>query len=480
MELLFRVARTKIVAALLGPTGVGLFGIYGSISDMARFIAGMGINSSGVRRLAEASGTGDQQTISRTVVALRRISFFLGTVGGLILLIFSKAISEFSFGDSTHRFPVQMLAIAVLFASISTGQAASLQGLRRTADLARMNIWSGLLGTIGTITCVYVLRENGIVPSLVIAACLSVATAWWYCRKIKLVPVVMAIGDLFHEARSLLKLGVVFLSSLLMTMGVAYLTRVFVFREHGENAAGYYQAAWSISVMFVSFILSAMATDFYPRLTALANDSGAFNRLLNQQIEVGLLIAAPGVLATLVFAPFVIFVLYSARFGPAVDILRWNCLGMLLRVAFAPFSYTFIAKNRPSFQLYSDILQNGGLLTLIWLCLHFLGLVGAGVAYFLSTVFTLSAFTLTVGRLYQFRLSLVNWQIYGITIPVYLAVFVSWYFLPRPAFFAVGTIAVAGVSLYSLRLLSTKIPTDRLPVFAQRVVAFFAPREREA
>ena len=46
----------------------------------------MGINSSGVRQIAEAVGTGDSERIARTVTTLRRVAFCSGVVGALLLL----------------------------------------------------------------------------------------------------------------------------------------------------------------------------------------------------------------------------------------------------------------------------------------------------------------------------------------------------------------------------------------------------------
>src|SRR4249920_938 len=51
--------RTKVMTLVLGPAGYGLVGIYQSITDLAQAVAGMGLNTSGVRQIAEAVGTGD-------------------------------------------------------------------------------------------------------------------------------------------------------------------------------------------------------------------------------------------------------------------------------------------------------------------------------------------------------------------------------------------------------------------------------------
>ena len=60
VNIVIGIVRTKAMALLLGPAGFGLFGLYGSISSLTQSIAGMGINSSGVRQIAEAVGSGDR------------------------------------------------------------------------------------------------------------------------------------------------------------------------------------------------------------------------------------------------------------------------------------------------------------------------------------------------------------------------------------------------------------------------------------
>ena len=97
--------------------------------------------------------------------------------------------------------------------------------------------------------------------------------------------------------------------------------------------------------MYVGFILQAMGTDFYPRLVRAANNNPQCNRLVNEQAHVSLLLAGPGVIATLTFAPLVIALFYTAKFAEAVEILRWICLGIALRVITWPMGFIIVAKN---------------------------------------------------------------------------------------------------------------------------------------
>jgi antigen flippase len=66
VNIAFSVIRMKAVALLLGPGGVGLMSLYNSISELAQTLAGLGIQASGVRQIAEASGTEDERKVART------------------------------------------------------------------------------------------------------------------------------------------------------------------------------------------------------------------------------------------------------------------------------------------------------------------------------------------------------------------------------------------------------------------------------
>lgn len=462
------IVRTKAMALLLGPAGVGLLGLYGTIADLAQTIAGIGINSSGVRQIAEAVGTGDKRRIARTVTTLRRVALVLGALGALLLVVFCRPISRLSFGDSQHAAAVALLALAVFFGAVSGGQIALVQGMRRIADLALSSLWGALYGTLFSIAIVYFFARRGdanagVVPALVCVAAMGIVTSWWYSRKIKVERVTMRLADIAAEVSGLLKLGFVFMASALMVAGTAYLVRIIVMRKMGEEAAGFYQSAWALGGMYVGIILQAMGADFFPRLTAVARDNRECNRLVNEQAEVSLLLAGPGVLATLTFAPLVIQLFYSARFGPAVDVLRWICLGMMLRVVSWPMGFILLAKGarHPFFwsELGSSLIQIG----LVWICVLRFGLNGTGIAFAASYVIYSCLIYAIVRSVSEFRWSAANQQIglfYGLLVS---AVFAARYWLPEYVVTIGGLVATLLTGVYSLRTICRLVPIERLP-----------------
>ena len=467
------IVRTKAMAVFLGPAGFGLMGLFGSIADLAQLIAGMGINSSGVRQIAEAVGSGETERIARTAAVLRRASVLLGILGALLLVVFSRQISFLTFGSDQYTTAVALLSLAVFFRLVSAGQGALIQGLRRISDLAKMGVLGALFGTIISIPVVYFLREKGVVPSLIGIAAMSIITSWWYSRKVELQPHTMTASQVRQEATSLLKLGFAFMATGFLTMGAAYAVRTMVLRMEGFEAAGYYQSAWALGGMYVGFILQSMGADFYPRLTAVAKDNIACNRMVNEQARVSLLLAGPGVLATLTFTPIVIALFYSAKFGAAVEILRWFCLGMTLRVITWPMGFILVAKNESKLFFLVDFVWTVVNVGLSWICIRSYGLNGAGIAFFGSYVSHGLLVYPIVRRLSGFRWSAANRQTGLLFLSLTAVVFCGFYLFPFWLATAAGTLAVILSGVYSIRVLVNLISLDRIPSPIRRLLMRF-------
>lgn len=470
MNIALGMVRTKAMALLLGPSGVGLFGIFGSIANLTQSVAGLGINSSGVRQIAEAAGTGDAERIAQTAMVLRRVALLLGFLGAALLLIFGRQISTFTFGSGERAGAVAFLSLAVFFNLVSDGQGALIQGLRRISDLARMRVLGALFGTLVSIPVVYVLGERGVVPSLVFVGVTAFAASTWYSRKIDIPPCSLSLARMGDETAALLKLGFAFMASGLMAMGVAYFVRITVLHKVGFAGAGLYQSAWMLGGLYVGFILQAMGADFYPRLTASADDHPACNRMVNEQAHIGLLLAAPGVIGTLTFAPLVITIFYSARFGPALDLLRWISLGVTLQVIGWPMGYIILAKGKQGLLFWSQLAWAAVSMALAWGCVTRYGLNGAGIAFFASYVFYTVMIYAIVRRLSGFRWSAENRSSAAVLLSLIALVF-SWFYLLPPIWrVSLGASAVMVSGGYSVRVLGGLFPPEQLPRPVRRLI----------
>jgi PST family polysaccharide transporter len=408
--------RTKAIAVLIGPTGVGIIGIYLSITELANTIAGMGIQTSGVRDVAKSFSENDNTSISATVHTLRRVCWITGLLGLAILVILSPWISELSFGTREFSLAVSVLGLSILFTSLAGGQSAILRGTRRIGDLARLQVIGAVLGTVVSILLYWWLGLAGIVPSLVLIAFLTLCASNFYARQVPLTPVRVAWSQTWNHALRLFSFGSNLMIASLVATATAYATRVFLSNDFGLEGVGVYAAAYTLSAIFIQFVLQAMGTDFYPRLTAASNDHALMTRLINEQTEIGLLLAFPGLLATLAFAPLAIIVFYTSDFAPAASMLKWFVLGCMGRVVSWPLGYCLLAKGSGVQYAVLDSLISILQLVLIVVLVSYLGLDGAAIAFALvcffhaAVLFVICRYTLSYGWSPQL-IRLFSWMI---------------------------------------------------------------------
>lgn len=457
ITLIIGMIRTKLVAVLLGPSGVGLVAFFHSATGLVGTVSGLGIAQSSVRQVAEAAGNGDPERIALTVLVLRRVCWLTGLLGWLLIAALSWPLSMWAFTTGERAWALALLGGSLFLAAISGGQTALLQGLRRIGDIAKLQIASALLGALVSVGLYAWLGERGIVPAILISAAVALLSSWWLSRKVPISSVELTWRQTATEARRFVSLGLAFMWAGLLTAGVGLATQSMISRKFGLDANGIYQAAWGLSGVFAGFILTAMGTDFYPRLTAVANINQEVNRQVNEQTEVGVLLALPGLLATLVFSPWVIRLFLTAKFLPAADLLPWFVLGICGRVICWPIGYILLAKGASRAFALTETLFNLCHVLLIWLGLQLFGLVGAAAAFVIMYASYTVAMLWVAGRLTGFRWSSSVSRLLVTAVALVALAYATVTLLSPLAAAFIGTALVVSGTIYSIRQLTARL-----------------------
>lgn len=376
--------RIKIVAVLLGPSGVGLVGLYSSAMSLLGATSGLGIGSSAVREVVQAQGNDNSDEVSRTVKALRRACLATGVLGWLLAIVLSNYVSVWISGVKDHALALGILGATLLVGAISSGQIALLQGLRRIGDIARINVLSVLVSTVLAIALYALLGAQGIVPVLLTTALINLGFSFWFSSRIHLAPVEVSFAETLTRTKRLIGLGTAFMWSAVLTTGLDMLARSIITHTSGLDSAGIYQAAWGLSGMFAAFILGAMGTDFYPRLTGVIHHRQKTVRAVNEQTEIGILLALPGLLATLAFAPLIIHAFYSKQFLPAALLLPWMVLGVFGRVISWPLGFIQLAMGASRWFVATETIFSAIQAMLLFGLVTKYGAIGAAYAFALT------------------------------------------------------------------------------------------------
>ncbi len=384
LVMFFNIIRAKFLAVYLGPTGTGLIGLFTTTTDLVASISGMGINSSAVKEIALANKSEDKSALQKILFVFRLIVIITGIIGTMFLFLFSDYFSLKVFKDTNHSMSFQWLSIIVLFSSLTAGQYGLMQGLRKIRELAIAKIVGTIIGTLVCTSLVYFYKESAIVSFIIIGSIATFLLSWFFANKLGIVTEKPNKIEFKQISSKLIKLGFAFLISSLTVTATTYFSRLFISHIFSIQELGIYTACWTLSAIYVNFILSAMGADFYPRLTEIINDHKSSIQLINQQTEIGLLMAIIGIVGVVTFSSLALDVFYSKEFLVGFKILQWMTLGMALKIVTWPLGFVVVTKGKMKLFMALEISWGVIYLILLKVLTKEIGFEGIGIAFFIT------------------------------------------------------------------------------------------------
>ena len=382
--ILIGLIRTKIIAVLLGPLGVGFIGICYSLIDMMRSGYGLGIDTAGVREIAEVHAQNDDKRLGKTIYIFLWWFRRTAILGAISCLIFCYPISVWAFGDGSYAFHVACLSVCVWLSLLTLGRSTILQGLRKVGELAKSNILAGFIGLIITVPLYYFWGLESIVTAFILTHIASFLCIQYYYDRISVKPIRTSREEALKGGFNSLHLGLYIVAGAAVSAVCMFAIRAYISRAIDVDAAGLFHAAWTITNIYLGLILRSMGTDFFPRLSAIISDRRKVRKLINEQSYVVLVIASPIVIGMLLFTDLIFEIFYSPDFLPAGTILRWQIAGTFLKVLSWPIAFIMLAKGKGRVYLFSEIVFFMVYLGCGYLLFPEYGIDGFGIGFFLA------------------------------------------------------------------------------------------------
>lgn len=380
-QILIGVIKSKFIAILLGPAGMGIQGLYQSTLDLIKSLSAFGLEQSAIRDISEANGSGDNQQIGKTVATVRKLVWLTGLLGLSITLFLSPMLSKLTFGNSDYTWGFVILSSTLLINQLCAGQKVLLQGMRRLKDLAKASAIGSTVGLLFSIPIYYWIGVDGIVPTMVLTSITALLLSWFYSRRIKIVAPHVTIRQAVHEGRSMIKMGIAMSASGILVTFCAYILRWYIRQQGSVEDVGLFTAGFVIVNTYVGMVFSAMGTDYYPRLATVNKDNKKCQELINQQGEIALLIIAPIIVSCIIIMPILIKIIYSEAFLPANNFIMFAVIGVFFKAISWVVSYCFLAKAESRLFVINETVTNIYTLGLYFLGYYLGGLSGLGISF---------------------------------------------------------------------------------------------------
>jgi len=457
INIIIQIIRSKVVAVLLGPAGMGIMGLLNSTVGLIGSMTNFGLKTSAVKDIAAASGTNDHRRIAITITVLRRLVWITGILGTLLVIILSPWLSQFTFGNKDYTLAFIWISITLLFQQLSSGQLVILQGMRKLQLLAKASVLGSALGLVVTLPLYYIYGIDGIVPGIIGTALIALLLSWYFSGKVRVEPVNVSLSQTFSEGKNMLRMGFMISLSGLLTIGASYIARIFISRTGSVEQVGLYNAGFAIINTYVGLIFSAMGTDYYPRLSAVAHDNILSKQTINQQAEIALLILSPILIIFLVFIKWVVILLYSYQFIAVNSMIYWAALGMFFKAASWSVAFIFLAKGASKLFFWNELFANIYLLGLNLLGYYYLGLTGLGLSFLVAYFLYFIQVYIIAKIKFQFFYDHAFIKIFVVQLSLAVASFLSVKFLCHPYPYFLGTVLILISSWYSWKELDKRL-----------------------
>ncbi len=380
-NVLIGLIRGKFVALFLGPEGMGINTLFVSSTGTIQQLAGLGLNAAMVKEVAACKESGSR--LGHILAVTIRLILLTSLLGVLVCGLGAPLWSKWTFGNYDYTWSFVILAASVGFSIGGSGYLALLQGLGSVKRLAKASLVGSLTGLLCGCPLYWLFGNQGIVPAIVILT-FAVFLFYYISFRQEKKPEMERVAFSWQEHRGLVKklvgLGLILMSGGLAGTLVGYLVNLVV-RYLGDIAdVGLYQAANSITNQYTGVIFTALAMDYFPRLSAIAADKLKMREVVNRQTEIVMLAATPLVLLLILTSPLLIRILLTRDFLEVVPLIRWLGFGMLIQSIAFPIGYIYVAcEDRKAFVGMEILVANTLMLAISAIAYWTWGLIGLGI-----------------------------------------------------------------------------------------------------
>lgn len=461
ISILISIIRVKIIAIFLGPAGSGLFAMLLSAINPITLISSLGLNYSIVRKVSQSTEQGDIKEIAQTVHLARRWFWFTALLGGIATIIASPILSRLTFDTQNYTWTFMLLGTTVITTILANGEVAIMQGMRRLKLMATASVINLVLGLVITLPFIYFMGKDGVVPIIIFSSVVGLLINYLHSRTIKLPTTEskLSFKQSWQQGKDVVGLGVVFMFSNAMVAVSVYIINTLIILWGSLEEVGIYQAGISLTNQYVGLVFTAMAIDYFPRLSAIGSDKIILSKTVNQQAEITTLIILPMLAAMILFAPLLIQLFLTEKYYAAIPLIRYISFGLIIKAASFALGYIAGGRNDKKFIFWFE----GIWTTIQGLIINIAGYLiggidGLGISFIVSYILYFSQIIYFTRKRYGFNFGkefinilAVAISITGVLLVIILTVDTLW------IQYTIGSVIILLVGLYSYHKLNQRI-----------------------
>jgi len=372
----------KILAVLVGPAGYAIIGQFQNVVSIIVSLAG-GLVATGVTKTTAQHFDDEarQRAVWQTAI---RFSLIASLLAGVSLLFMGEWLSKWLL----HRVDMSgvfiWLALALPAMAANNLLLAVVNGKKEIGIYVAANITGSLASMLVTGLLAYYFGLYGVLvafainPAIVLAstAALVVRRPWFKPR--------FLWGKLeYAAARELSGFALMAVTSAMVVPATYMLIRDHLVTELGLAAAGYWQASWKISGIYLMMITSTLSLYYLPRLSEIRT-AHELKAELFKVARFVIPVAVACALTVYSLRDFIVITLFTKDFFPMRELFSWQLAGDVIKMTSWVFGYIITARGLVKYYIVSEIYSCMFFVLTAWYFVNYFGLVGVSVAYLVT------------------------------------------------------------------------------------------------
>jgi O-antigen/teichoic acid export membrane protein len=386
----------KAIAIYIGPTGLAMIGQFQNFIHLTLTAAQSAINTGVTKYTAEYGSSSEKMaSLFSTAIKISLISSIIVSVG-LIYLSSYTSLQLLNREDLGYIFVIFGLTITLFV--INNLLLSILNGLKEIKTWALINIIQSVYSLIFTTLLIFWFGLPGALIGLVTNQSVILVIVLWMLRRhetIKLKNFTKSFST--SEGRKLGGFALMAITSAI----VAPLSHMFVRSYIGEtldwNQAGYWQAIWYISTIYLTVVTTTLGIYYLPRLSEIKT-----RQELQKEIFNGYKIILPivTIMAVIIFIlkDTIIWLLFSNDFLEMRGLFLWHLVGDVVKIASFMLAYLMLAKEMVKIYIFLEIFFGLFFVALSYWCIENYGLIGTSYAFAASYIMYLLAVTVATRK----------------------------------------------------------------------------------
>jgi len=389
VALMFRVVATKIIAVTVGPEGVGLLSLFRQMVNVFTQIGTFGSQTGIVHGLASRDKQLHTQFLASVVILL----LIGSTIGTILFLYFAPFL--FSYLQNTDNDWVTLtpwLIVPLLLNVLLVFFQGILNGKKQIGKLAITRVVQALALAV-VAWPVSVLTVSGYPIALIFFLAMGALAGVFYSGyNVYQSGILQGLTqelfkkDKLEDIVPLLKFSGTVFFSLFYVAVVVLAMRMMVADIKGLEYAGYFDASWVICTTYLMFFTTSVVTYYFPAMTELSSEGERY-KLLSFAATIITITCVPLVVLLIELKPLLVTLLYSEKFLPAIELLRWMLIGGFFNISSSILGNLLLAKKELKVYFWKQLTVYSFMLAIAYYAIYEMQfLEGLAIAYFIMCV----------------------------------------------------------------------------------------------